>query len=68
MVLLYASYSASQHAIFHFISTQWYLTKILFFFLVVSSDLQLAGAIQAAFMWHWGFSLIWFPRLRSAGH
>lgn len=39
-----------------------------FFFLVVSSDLQLAGAIQAAFMWHWGFSLIWFPRLRSAGH
>lgn len=42
--------------------------KDTFFFLVVSSDLQLAGAIQAAFMWHWGFSLIWFPRLRSAGH
>lgn len=38
-----------------------------FLFLVASSDLQLAGAIQTAFMWHRGFSLIWFPRLDSAG-
>lgn len=66
MVLLYAGYSASQLAVFQFISTQWYLTKILPF-LVASSDLQLAGAIQTAFMWHGGFSLIWFPRLDSAG-
>jgi len=35
--------------------------------LVATSDLQLAGAIQTAFMWHWGFSVILFPRLHSAG-
>lgn len=67
MVILHAGYSASQFAVFRFISTQRYCTKTLPL-LVASSDLQLAGAIQTAFMWHWGFSVIWFPRLHSAGH
>lgn len=66
-VILYAGYSASQLAVFYFISRQWYCTKTLPL-LVSSSDLQLAKLIQTAFMWHWGFPVIWFPCLCSAGH
>lgn len=64
---LHAGYSASQLEVFHFISIQWYRTKKLPLF-VASSDLQLAGAIQTSFMWHWGFSVLKFPHLHSVGH
>lgn len=66
-VTLYAGHSASQLALFYFISMQYYHTKTLPL-LVSSSDLQLGKLIQTAFMWHWGFPVIWFPHLYSAGH
>lgn len=56
-VTLYAGHSASQLALFYFISMQYYHTKTLPL-LVSSSDLQLGKLIQTAFMCHWGF--LWY--------
>lgn len=67
IVTLYAGYSASQLALFYSTSMQWFHTKTLPLS-VSSPDLQLGKLIQTAFMWHWGFPVIWFPCLCSAGH